>query len=497
VTFKPSATGTRNATLTFTDDASGSPPAVDLTGTGATAVAILSPTSLSFGNESVDTTSSPQVVTLANTGGAALSIKRIGFTGANASDFTQADNCGASVAAGGNCTIAVLFRPSAARTRVASLRITDNASGSPSSVNLAGAGVTVVASLSPSSLTFGNQLVHTTSSSQLVTLNNTGSAPLTLTHIAVTGADASDFTQVDSCGASVAAGGTCTIPIVFTPSGTGSRVASLKITDNAGVSPQTVTLSGTGTRKLVWSDEFDLPDGSPPDPSKWMYILGGGGFGNQELECNTNSPQNAFIKGGNLVIQDLNAPDTVCKDSNNNTTINNYTSARLITAWKFEQTYGRFEARIKLPYGQGIWPTFWLLGNNLDSVGWPTCGEIDIMENIGREPSTNHGSMHGPGTSGGVNSQSAAFVLPNGQHFSDDFHIFAIEWGASQVRFYVDDNLYETVNQSDVTVGGPWVYDHPFFIILNLAVGGPWSGNPDATTVFPQQMLVDYVRVYQ
>jgi beta-glucanase (GH16 family) len=248
---------------------------------------------------------------------------------------------------------------------------------------------------------------------------------------------------------------------------------------------------------VTWSDEFDLPDGSAPDPSKWNYDLGGGGWGNEELECYTNSPQNVFIQGGNLVIRALNAPNTVCKDRSNNTTINNFTSARLQTAGKFQQAYGRFEARIKIPYGQGMWPAFWLLGNNSGSVGWPACGEIDIMENIGKEPSTIHGSMHGPGTSGGLNSQSAVLALPNGQLFSDDFHIFAIEWGASQVRFYVDDILYETVNQSDITAGGRWVFDHPFFIILNVAIGGSWPGSPDATTVFPQQLLVDYMRVYE
>lgn len=240
-----------------------------------------------------------------------------------------------------------------------------------------------------------------------------------------------------------------------------------------------------------------MPDATAPDPSKWNYDLGGAGWGNQELECYTNSPQNVFIQGGNLVIQALNAPNTVCKDSNNNTTVNNYTSARLKTAGKFQQAYGRFEARIKIPYGQGMWPAFWLLGDNIGSVGWPTCGEIDIMENVGNEPSSIHGTMHGPGTSGGRNSQSAVLALPNGQRFSDDFHVFAIEWGASQVRFYVDDTPYETVNKSDVTAGGRWVFDHPFFIILNVAVGGGWPGSPDASTVFPQQMLVDYVRVYE
>jgi beta-glucanase (GH16 family) len=485
------------ATLSIADNASGSPQTVSLTGTGTAVVASLSPRSLTFGSESLHTASSPQVVTLHNTGSAVLKIARIGFSGADTTDFTQVDTCGASVAAGNTCTIVVLFTPSAIGTPVASLSITDNASGGPQRVSLTGAGAMAVASLSPSSLTFGNESVGTSSSSQVVTLKNTGNAALSLTRIAVTGADASDFTQDDNCGASVPARGACTIAVLFTPSVAGARAALLKITDTAGGSPQAVSLSGTGTQTLVWSDEFDLPDGSAPDPSKWNYDLGGWGWGNQELECYTNSRQNAFIQGGKLVIQALNAPNTVCKDRNNNTTVNNYTSARLNTAGKFGQAYGRFEARIKIPYGQGMWPAFWLVGNNIGSVGSAAAGEIDIMENIGKEPSIIHGSMHGPGTNGGINSQSAAFALPNGERFSGDFHVFAIEWGASRVRLYVDNNLYETVNQSDVTAGGPWVFDHPFFIILNVAVGGTWPGGPDATTVFPQQMLVDYVRVYQ
>ena len=242
---------------------------------------------------------------------------------------------------------------------------------------------------------------------------------------------------------------------------------------------------------LVWSDEFSGADGSAPDSSKWTYDTGGKGWGNNELECYTNLPQNAQIKGGNLVITALQQPGYSCSGG----TTNNYTSARLKTQGLFSQAYGRFEARIKIPAGQGMWPAFWMLGNNISSVGWPTCGEIDIMENIGREPGTVHGSLHGPSTTG-TSDASAPFSLPAGQNFASDFHLYAVEWEPGTIRFYVDTNLYSTFTSSQWPAGGTWVFDHPFFIILNVAVGGTWPGSPDNTTVFPQQMLVDYVRVY-
>jgi beta-glucanase (GH16 family) len=173
-----------------------------------------------------------------------------------------------------------------------------------------------------------------------------------------------------------------------------------------------------------------------------------------------------------------------------------YTSARLSTKGNFSQAYGRFEARIKMPRGQGIWPAFWMLGDDIDKVPWPDCGEIDILENLGREPSIAHGTIHGPGYSGqhGIGSP---FTLPDGKRFSDDFHIFAVEWEPQEIRFYVDENLYATRRPSDLPAGSHWVYDHPFFILLNLAVGGNWPGNPDSTTEFPQRMYIDYVRVYK
>ncbi len=171
-----------------------------------------------------------------------------------------------------------------------------------------------------------------------------------------------------------------------------------------------------------------------------------------------------------------------------------YTSARLKTQGLFDQAYGRFEARIEIPRGQGMWPAFWLLGADITSVGWPRCGEIDVMENIGREPDKVWGSMHGPGYNGG-NALHASYTLPGGAAFADDFHVFAVEWEPAAVRWYVDGNLYQTRTPKDLPAGQPWPFDHPFFIILNVAVGGGWPGSPDSSTVFPQTMLVDYVRV--
>ena len=171
-----------------------------------------------------------------------------------------------------------------------------------------------------------------------------------------------------------------------------------------------------------------------------------------------------------------------------------YTSARLKTQKLFAQKYGKFEARIRIPKGQGMWPAFWMLGDDFPTAGWPGCGEIDIMENIGREPATVHGTIHGPGHSGD-DSLGAPYFVPSGI-VADDFHVFAVEWEPNEIRFYVDGHLYETRTPADLPAGARWTFDHPFFLILNVAVGGKWPGSPDASTKFPQQMLVDYVRVY-
>ena len=151
---------------------------------------------------------------------------------------------------------------------------------------------------------------------------------------------------------------------------------------------------------------------------------------------------------------------------------------------------------MRLPRGQGVWPAFWMLGDDVSSVGWPACGELDIMENIGREPNTVHGTFHGPGYSGG-SSIGAAFQSADGKPFADGYHLYAVEWDPAEIRWYVDDHLYETRRASDLPGGSRWVFDHDFFIIINVAVGGEWPGNPDGTSVFPQEMKVDYVRVYK
>lgn len=243
--------------------------------------------------------------------------------------------------------------------------------------------------------------------------------------------------------------------------------------------------------KLVWSDEFSGQDGSLPDPKKWTYDIGGKGWGNQELESYTTLPENARIEKGNLVITALSenytGADGVTRE---------YTSARLKTQGLFSQAYGRIEARIKIPEGQGMWPAFWMLGEDITSVGWPRCGEIDIMENVGKEPGTVHGSLHGPSTERPTSDLTSIFSLPGGQRFADQFHLYAVEWEQNLVRFYVDSNLYASFDSSQWPAGGKWVFDHPFFIILNLAVGGNWPGSPDDSTKFPQSMLVDYVHVY-
>jgi beta-glucanase (GH16 family) len=244
---------------------------------------------------------------------------------------------------------------------------------------------------------------------------------------------------------------------------------------NTAPSPPTPTPQG-------WSDEFDGPANSLPSSAKWTYDLGGGGWGNQELETYTNATQNVHLDGsGHLVIH-------VDK------TASGYTSARIKTQGLFSAQYGHIEARIRLPFGQGIWPAFWMLGADYPGTPWPQCGEIDIMENVGREPSVNHGSLHGPGYSGGA-SISTGYTLPGGVKFSDDFHVFAIDWAPQQVAFSVDGNVYRTVRPGSLPAGAPWVFDKPFYLILNVAVGGTFPGNPNASTQFPQEMIVDYVRV--
>lgn len=255
--------------------------------------------------------------------------------------------------------------------------------------------------------------------------------------------------------------------------------------------PSSPSAPGAAARwQLVWSDEFDGPDGAAPDPAKWIHDLGGGGWGNNELQTYTDRRENSVIRDGRLAIRALRethtGPDGIRRE---------YTSARLKTLGLMSRTHGRFEARLRLPRGQGIWPAFWMLGDDITTAGWPACGEIDVMENIGREPSIVHGTIHGPGYSG-ANGIGGSFTI-RGAALADDYHVFAVEWMPGEIRWFLDDTEYRRTTPANLPQGARWVFDHPFFMLLNVAVGGAWPGDPDASTVFPQQMLIDYVRVYR
>lgn len=238
-------------------------------------------------------------------------------------------------------------------------------------------------------------------------------------------------------------------------------------------------------RELVWSDEFDGAAGTPPEASRWTYDIGTGqdGWGNAEFQYYTDRPENVALDGGGNLVITARREGFAGAD---------FTSARVKTEDLFERAYGRFEIRAKAPVGPGIWPALWLLGANCDEVVWPRCGEIDVMELRGQRPNEIAGSLHGPGYSAG-GAVTADYTLVDGR-FDDGFRVFAVEWGRDYVEWYVDDFLYSRVTRDDVP--GEWVYDHPFYLIMNVAVGGNFVGFPTDETPFPQSLTVDYVRVY-
>ena len=240
------------------------------------------------------------------------------------------------------------------------------------------------------------------------------------------------------------------------------------------------------SRGVTWRDEFNGLAGSAPSAKKWVYDLGGGGWGNNERQFYTNSRRNSYLDGrGNLVIKAIRDNEKHVR----------YTSARLKTLGLFSQAYGRFEARMKLPFGQGIWPAFWMMGDDIKKVDWPQCGEIDIMEHIGREPSAVYGTVHGPDYWGPA-GPSKKYEMKSGR-FRDEFHVFAVDWEPKRIRWFVDGNLFYTLTPAGIPAGRKWVFNKPFFMLINLAVGGNWPGYPDSTTTFPQSLTVDYVRVYR
>lgn len=251
---------------------------------------------------------------------------------------------------------------------------------------------------------------------------------------------------------------------------------------NGGEAEEAVADLTAQPGELIWSDEFEGAAGQAPDASVWNHETGDHGWGNQELQNYTESRDNSALDGdGNLVITALEEGD-------------GYTSARITTQDNITAEYGRVEARIQVPTGQGVWPAFWMLGEEFPETPWPDSGEIDIMEHIGSEPGTVHGTIHGPGYSGG-GGIGASYDHPDGGAFPDDFHVYAIEWSPEGITWFVDDVAFNTLTPADVG-GNDWVFDQPFFMILNVAVGGEWPGYPDETTEFPQEMAIDYVRVY-
>jgi beta-glucanase (GH16 family) len=242
---------------------------------------------------------------------------------------------------------------------------------------------------------------------------------------------------------------------------------------------------------LAWSDEFTGPAGSPASPRAWRPEIGGHGWGNQELQYYTDDTANAALDGaGHLAV-------TVRRTDPGLAALRyegrEYTSARLIGKNLMPVRYGLVQARMKLPGGRGIWPAFWMLGENIDQAGWPRCGEIDVMENFGTSPAMVHGTIHGPGYSG-VGGITAS--LDAGFRLADDFHVYSVSWEPGRIRWYVDDTLYHTVTRADLR-GNPWVFDHDFYLLINVAVGGRPSEPPDRSLAFPQVMLVDYVRVHK
>lgn len=243
------------------------------------------------------------------------------------------------------------------------------------------------------------------------------------------------------------------------------------------------------TWRLAWADEFDGPPGDAPNPVNWVADIGTGvgGWGNNQWEY--DRAENATLDGaGNLVI--TSRLETFEGKP--------YTSARLKTKGLRAQAYGKFEARIRLARGQGLWPAFWMLGQDIDTVGWPSCGEIDIMESKGLEPQRLIGSLHGPGYSGG-NPISASYDLPGGATFADDFHVFGLEWTPDSISWQLDGVTWNVVVPAQLPRGTRWVFDHPFYLLLNVAVGGNFVGNPDPNAFPPEGLktVVDYVRVYE
>lgn len=259
-----------------------------------------------------------------------------------------------------------------------------------------------------------------------------------------------------------------------------------------GVADGSLAAQRSTKQQLIWSDDFNGAAGAAPDSSKWSFDVGGGGWGSDELQYYTSSPSNAALDGqGDLRVtaraERYSDPDGVSRG---------YTSARLQTLNTFQFTYGRMEARIRVPRGDGLLPTFWALGSDAYARpnAWPACGEIDAMEVLGSAPRVLHGTLHGPWpwAPGGIGARYQSPVP-----MSNGFHTYGVRWSPLRISFMHDGVTYKTLRPSDLRPGAKWPFEHPFFLLLNLAVGGVFAGPPRPSTRFPSSMLVDWVRVWQ
>lgn len=251
--------------------------------------------------------------------------------------------------------------------------------------------------------------------------------------------------------------------------------------------------SSTVARRLVWSDEFNGPANAPVDRRRWRHEVGGA-WGEGELQSYTSRVANSHQDGrGHLAIvaraERFTGADSITRD---------YSSARISTKDKYSFRYGMFEARLRTPVGKGLWPAFWALGTDIDRSGWPECGEIDVVENLGQEPRKASGTIHGPRGGGAAREDyGPGFSVVHTSPLSEGFHTYGVRWLPGSIEFFFDGRRYGAMTPADLPTGSRWVFDHPFYLVLNVAIGGRWAGNPDGTTTFPQAMHVDYVRVYQ
>ncbi|MCW2755684.1 MAG: hydrolase [Marmoricola sp.] len=250
-------------------------------------------------------------------------------------------------------------------------------------------------------------------------------------------------------------------------------------------------MRASSVRSLVWSDEFTGPAGASTSSAKWTFAIGGGGWGNNELQCYTSSRANASTNGqGQLVISALRTPGHLCADGHRNA----FTSARITTQKSFTVTHGRLEIRAKLPAGAGSWPAFWALGADQPQVGWPRCGEIDVMEHTGNRPYVTTSAAHLASYLGA--HWYTTRISPSSTTLSSRFHVYAVDWTSNSLTFYRDSVVTGVITRAQVTRHGTWPFDKPFYLLLNLAMGGTYAGPVPAGVTSPQRYVIDYVRVY-